>query len=291
MNDSTRDRIANIGVGMIPTYHATESVEEARAVVEQCRSATEELRRLLDERGVEWREGSPNKTKWTVDGIEFVATNAWPRNDETRTKLVMHATYPTPEQAVEATLGRIPQPNQTWVKWLESLRHNDDDIKTIGDAVEQLMYESIQFGGDMGPNGNVYQGIDEGDVLTSGFINSWIERFESTLGRNKYSYEQWRKVSYAIGDAMEYAHDKAIEYPDKADPLWNLDEYVNRVLDIAFNGPAMLEPVTCKQEEHGWSTEGDHARVWLTCGHDCMVETVADLPNFCPTCGAKVIVE
>lgn len=44
----------------------------------------------------------------------------------------------------------------------------------------------------------------------------------------------------------------------------------------------------CEQEEHGWSTEGDHARVWLTCGHDCMVETVADLPNYCPSCGRKV---
>lgn len=47
----------------------------------------------------------------------------------------------------------------------------------------------------------------------------------------------------------------------------------------------------CEQEEHGWSTEGDHARVWLTCGHDCMVETVADLPNYCPNCGARVIGE
>ena len=46
---------------------------------------------------------------------------------------------------------------------------------------------------------------------------------------------------------------------------------------------------TCKQAEQGWSTEGDHARVWLTCGHDCMVPTVADLPNFCPECGAKVM--
>ena len=46
---------------------------------------------------------------------------------------------------------------------------------------------------------------------------------------------------------------------------------------------------TCQQEEGGWSTEGDHARVWLTCGHDCIVETVADLPNFCPECGAKVV--
>ena len=46
---------------------------------------------------------------------------------------------------------------------------------------------------------------------------------------------------------------------------------------------------TCKQEERGWGTEGDHARVWLTCGHDCMVPTVQDLPNYCPSCGCKVI--
>lgn len=46
---------------------------------------------------------------------------------------------------------------------------------------------------------------------------------------------------------------------------------------------------TCKQEERGWGTEGDHARVWLTCGHDCMVPTVQDLPNYCPKCGCKVI--
>ena len=48
---------------------------------------------------------------------------------------------------------------------------------------------------------------------------------------------------------------------------------------------------TCKQEERGWSTEGDHARVWLTCGHDCMVPTVQDLPNYCPNCGCKVVGE
>ena len=54
---------------------------------------------------------------------------------------------------------------------------------------------------------------------------------------------------------------------------------------------ATLGRGTCEQEEGGWSTEGDHARVWLTCGHDCMVETVADLPNFCPVCGAKVVSE
>lgn len=35
-----QERIANVGAGVTPTYHATESVEEAKAVVEQCTSAT-----------------------------------------------------------------------------------------------------------------------------------------------------------------------------------------------------------------------------------------------------------
>ena len=67
-------------------------------------TATDELRRMLDERGVEWRCGSPNKTKWSHDGIDYVATNAWPRNDETRTKVALHSIL-TPEQAIAATLG------------------------------------------------------------------------------------------------------------------------------------------------------------------------------------------
>lgn len=58
--------------------------------------------------------------------------------------------------------------------------------------------------------------------------------------------------------------------------------------DRAVEYGKSLGPGTCRQEERGWTTEGDHARVFLTCGHDCMVETVADLPNFCPVCGARV---
>lgn len=67
-----------------------------------------------------------------------------------------------------------------WERWHKSLRH--DEVKSIGDAVEQLMYEAIEFGGDMGPNGNTYNGIDEGDVLTTGFITAWVERFDNMLG-------------------------------------------------------------------------------------------------------------
>lgn len=67
-------------------------------------SAAEVLRRMLDERDVEWKEEGPNKTKWSHDGIEYVAVNAWPRNGGAKTRLILHANI-TPEQAVAATLG------------------------------------------------------------------------------------------------------------------------------------------------------------------------------------------
>ena len=72
-------------------------------------SATEELRRLLDERGVEWRrtphyssESLDNETVFAGDGIE------WYANDHLNGRLGLRtARYEvTPEQAVEATLGR-----------------------------------------------------------------------------------------------------------------------------------------------------------------------------------------
>lgn len=233
----------------------------------ECVDGIEVLSKLCDERGLKhWeseavacethifvdKAGNPHECWEAPDGMVNVVISM------------------SPEQAVEATLGPEPTEwsNPEWERWHKSLRH--EEVKTIGDAVEQLMYEAIEFGGDMGPNGNVYQGIDEGDVLTSGFINSWIEQFESTLGRDKYTYEQFRKISDAIGDAMEYAHDKAIEHPDKADPLWNLDEYVNRVLDVAFNGAATLGSCSCSNSEQ---ISGTCQKVYLVETSDDLIES------------------
>ncbi|MBO7674715.1 MAG: hypothetical protein J6S63_06860 [Atopobiaceae bacterium] len=62
-------------------------------------TATDELRRLLDERGVKWRWDNGTAT-WYVDGVMY---NAWGYDNERLTMSVCHL---TPEQAVEATLGR-----------------------------------------------------------------------------------------------------------------------------------------------------------------------------------------
>lgn len=63
-------------------------------------TATDELRRMLDERGVEHFDGY-DYTEWDADGIHYIA------NDHLRLegRMVLRRTC-TPEQAIEATLGR-----------------------------------------------------------------------------------------------------------------------------------------------------------------------------------------
>ena len=64
-------------------------------------SATDELRRLLDERGVEHYDGV-EKTYWLNDRRAYRASA-----DEVSNGLIqLHLWCTTPEQAIEATLGR-----------------------------------------------------------------------------------------------------------------------------------------------------------------------------------------
>lgn len=63
-------------------------------------SATERLRALLAERGVEWRGGLPTETMVEADGLDLLYV-ALP---DGRVRAFIR-NYLTPEQAVEATLG------------------------------------------------------------------------------------------------------------------------------------------------------------------------------------------
>ena len=71
-----------------------------------------------------------------------------------------------------------------WLEWVNSLDHvgySGDSTKRgvtcLRDMIEQIMYDAIVYGGDMGPNGNDYEGIDEGMVMT----NSMIDGYETTI--------------------------------------------------------------------------------------------------------------
>lgn len=69
-------------------------------------TATDELRRMLDERGVEWMDGGMfHRTHWVIDGIHYVAF-------EQGGKLYLQSSIGplTPEQAIAATLGSTYEP-------------------------------------------------------------------------------------------------------------------------------------------------------------------------------------
>ena len=138
------------------------------------------LRVLLDERGIEHKDndtpinGVKNyMTTWHCTNgklVSFIETEI-----SRATKLRIY--NPTPEQAIDATVGAEPwEPSKEWKAWHESLKH--DNPTSIREAVENILYEAIDFGGDMGPNGNVWSGVDEGDVLTDGCINGWVKSIE-----------------------------------------------------------------------------------------------------------------
>ena len=66
-----------------------------------------------------------------------------------------------------------------WVDWAESLRH--DDPATIRDIIEQVMWQAMERGHAMGPNGVTHQGIDEGAVTTEWWLDGVVSRLAALL--------------------------------------------------------------------------------------------------------------
>lgn len=60
-----------------------------------------------------------------------------------------------------------------WLAWVGALKN--------GDAVDRFAYDLIEHGGDMGPNGNTWNGIDEGMVLTSQLFDKFRADFKKEI--------------------------------------------------------------------------------------------------------------
>ena len=80
--------------------------------------------------------------------------------------------------------------DKDWVDFVFQLQH--DEPRTTEDLVEQLLFDGILFGGDLGPNGNTYQGVDEGEVMTRNFIGKWVERFDGMAAKALETCEIYR---------------------------------------------------------------------------------------------------
>lgn len=87
----------------------------------------------------------------------------------------------------------------TWREWVDSLDHEGEPA-TLGEAVRRFAYDMIEHGGDMGPNGNVYDGIDEGTVMTYGFFKS----FEDEIVRLAAEEMERKAGSYLERMAVRY---------------------------------------------------------------------------------------
>ena len=157
------------------------------------------------------------------------------------------------------------------MKSVDKLRHL---AKEMGWAsVAELADEIEQEAGGQNITGN-------GELLPCPFCGGEAEIVERGLLFIARCADGW-----CIGGGVSSTYTDA----ESAAKAWNTRAAMSYEDALILLDELGLSEQTCKQEERGWGTEGDHARVWLTCGHDCMVPTVQDLPNYCPSCGAHVI--
>ena len=118
--------------------------------VEPTTSATEELSRMLDERGKEHRVWPSGLVIWHDEG-SWVYEYSPPKGDDDYWGGTLRATlrHCTPEQAVEATLGETPTPppptppkQPPYDELIESLRR-DWDIEASWDGLRRFWYVGL----------------------------------------------------------------------------------------------------------------------------------------------------
>ena len=88
----------------------------------------------------------------------------------------------------ETTIYRPPaKPDPEWKRWLDGLE--DHGATDPCGVLLDIMHEVIEYGGDMGPNGNTYQGVDEGQVMTDNLVDHWLERLECAFELERKAHD------------------------------------------------------------------------------------------------------
>ncbi len=176
---------------------------------------SDEVRARLDELGIEWKSEINCDTYWYGQDRTFYKFTEY--SDGTTSFSTCQWNL-TPKQVltapIAATVGMGKwEPSKEWKAWYNSLKH--DNPTSIREAVENILYEAIDFGGDMGPNGNVWSGVDEGTVLTENRIDGWVESVESiaaTVGADEDEADT-RDLIEAIrdDDGVRYSMDEVMD--------------------------------------------------------------------------------
>ena len=89
-------------------------------------ASTERLRKLLDERGIEhfdYDKGGRTQTQWEApDGKRYFTYGTY--NNPAKTAKLVISWFPTPEQAIAATLGNGECEIETTESWLPAERYH-----------------------------------------------------------------------------------------------------------------------------------------------------------------------
>ena len=135
-------------------------------------TATERLRALLTERGVEWRGGLPTETMVGADGLDLLYV-ALP---DGRVRAVIR-NYLTPEQAIAATLGDADATSERQRDAVEVVRCRDCKYGHITFNGKSCKWCDLIATHD--PDGcEPYNGYDPEPYFDADFFCAWGERRE-----------------------------------------------------------------------------------------------------------------
>ena len=222
-------------------------------------SATDELRRMLDERGIHWWAGDDErKTLWESNGLTWEYFND-ENGDAWLGFLGACEQDVTPEQAIAATLGNeINGETSDGYHTFNELYHH----RAVLFSVIVRDHREIAWKARKHHDGTMYDGM-------------FIVGIETPKGQATYHYDidpYWEMFDC---EEREFAPEWDGHTPDDA---------IARI--AAWNTRAER---TCR--EYGSVRVWQTCNIWsheLSCGHE--VDTLDnEPPNYCPSCGVKVI--
>lgn len=142
-----------------------------------------------------------------------------------------------------------------WRRWYEGLCHSDgdDNPESLRDVLEDIVWAVLTI--DLGPNGNVDCGIDEGIVQTEALFDFWEREIRGIMGQE-------------------------LVVPDVK---WNGPDLPGYVYVSTEAGVMKYLPErTCRMIDNGCE---------LCCSECDRRHQYDDEPDYCMGCGAKVVEE
>jgi len=213
------------------------------------------------------------------------------------------STHLTPKQAIAVTVGDRPKDNPRnynpdgtpkipnmhigadpdWVDWVARLKH--EEPLSLKEAVEQLMFEIICFGGDMGPNDCGGEHCpDEGMVYTNDFINGWVDKIAATVGAEPDEATMLKLHDRMNAALLGYESAMGIDGGNGANTVPFVNEMHQIIEDAATVGAGTCRCTVETSDDY----YDDYTRYHMSCGFTMYGDDI-DKPRFCGGCGRRCI--